>query len=311
MSLKLITSPATEPVSAAEVRAHAQIDMIEREPAPGVVAAALASPAVAGNVNAGAHRYKATFVTADGETQGGTASASVTVSDAAVNGKVELTAIQLGGALVTSRKLYRTAANGTTYLLLATIANNTATTYTDNIADASLGAESPTANTTDDPLLAMLIASARMSAETITRVKFITQTWELVLDAFPSVEIKSVLTPVQSITSVKYLDNDGVLTTLASDQYTLDADTPPGWIIPAYNTSWPATRDAANAVTVRMVVGYGAAPEVPQGIKNWMLIRIKQMYSQREAMNVGGSIAEFPRAYVDGLLDPFRVLSFV
>jgi len=311
MSLKLITGPATEPISNQEVRAHAQIDAINAEPAPGVITAALASPAVAGNVDNGAHRYRATFVTSTGETQAGIISAAVTVADKAVNGNVELTAIPLGGALVTSRKLYRTAANGTTYLLLATISNNTATTYTDNIADTSLGAEAPTANTTDDPLLAMLIASARLSGETITRTKFITQTWDLILDSFPAVEIKSVLAPVQSITSIKYLDNDGVLQTLAADQYTLDADTPPGWIIPAYGTSWPSTRDSANAVTVRMVVGYGAASAVPEGIKHWMLIRVKQMYDQRNAMSVGGAVAEFPRSFVDGLLDPYRAISFV
>lgn len=48
---------------------------------------------------------------------------------------------------VTSRKLYRTVANGGTFKLLATIANNTTTTYTDSTADASLGANEPSSNT--------------------------------------------------------------------------------------------------------------------------------------------------------------------
>jgi hypothetical protein len=47
-------------------------------------------------------------------------------------------------ASVTSRKLYRTAGDAAgTWLLLATIANNTTTTYTDIIADASLGSGIP------------------------------------------------------------------------------------------------------------------------------------------------------------------------
>ena len=39
---------------------------------------------------------------------------------------------------VIARKIYRTKAGGSTYWLLATIADNTTTTYTDTAADASL-----------------------------------------------------------------------------------------------------------------------------------------------------------------------------
>lgn len=45
------------------------------------------------------------------------------------------------------RKLYRTTAGGSTFSLVATIANNTATSYDDNVADGSLGAAAPSANT--------------------------------------------------------------------------------------------------------------------------------------------------------------------
>lgn len=60
---------------------------------------------------------------------------------------VPLTNIPVGGALVTSRKIYRTAAGGSQLKLLTTITNNTATSYTDSTADASLGANIPTSNT--------------------------------------------------------------------------------------------------------------------------------------------------------------------
>jgi hypothetical protein len=118
--------------------------------APGAIGVALASPAVAGNITNGAHRWLATFTSALGETGAGTASAEITVTDNSVNGKVELTAIPVGPLLTTSRKLYRTEAGGTVYKLLATIANNTTTIYTDNIADGSLGAVAPSTNTAID-----------------------------------------------------------------------------------------------------------------------------------------------------------------
>ena len=61
------------------------------------------------------------------------------------------TATLSGGALTvaTGRKLYRTKAGGATYYLLATIADNSTTTYTDNTADGSLSATTaPGYNTT-------------------------------------------------------------------------------------------------------------------------------------------------------------------
>jgi hypothetical protein len=109
----------------------------------------------------------------------------VTVVDKTVNGQVSLTAIPTGSSNVTSRKLYRTAAAGSAYLLLATIANNTATTYTDNIADSSLGVGVPSTNGTADPLVSSLIVAAREWAEGITNRALCTQTWQLTLDAFP------------------------------------------------------------------------------------------------------------------------------
>ena len=47
---------------------------------------------------------------------------------------------------VDARNLYRTASSGTTYLKVATISDNTTTTYEDTVADASLGTAAPTDN---------------------------------------------------------------------------------------------------------------------------------------------------------------------
>lgn len=226
-TLRLITPPTVEPVTIAEVMQWGRIDASGQEPAPGVVTAALAGSG-AGNVNNGVHRYLATFVTASGETQAGTISSPVTVADKTVNGKVSLTAIPIGGAVVTARKIYRTAADASTYLLLATIADNTTTTYTDNIADSGLGAAAPSVNTTSDPMLSMLITAARKVSEDRTGIALITQTWERVMDKFPSNEIQIGKMPIQSITSVKYCDTDGVWQTMSAADYTTDVDTIPG-----------------------------------------------------------------------------------
>ncbi|MCR4375991.1 MAG: hypothetical protein NUW22_14205 [Acidobacteria bacterium] len=305
MTLRLITAPTVEPVTVAEVMAWSRIDASNQEPAPGIITAALPGTPVAGNVDNGAHRYRATFVTADGETDGGTISAAVTVADKTVNGKVSLTAIPLGGALVTSRKLYRTAAAGSTYLLLATIADNSTTTYTDNIADASLGAGVPSTNTTSDPMLSMLITAARRVAENMTGRAFITQTWELVLDVFPSKEIEIGMLPIQSITTVKYYDTDGVLQTIAAADYVLEPDTLPGWLLPAYDVDWPDTYDMAQSVIIRFVAGYGSAgSSVPAEIRMWISAQVAAAYGNPTGL-MDGKAAALP--FIDGLLDAYKI----
>lgn len=308
MRIVVYSEPATEPVTVAETITACRIDTINQEPAPAAPTVTLGSGA--GNVDNGAHRYRVTFVTVDGETQGGDISDAVTVADKSINGKVQLTAIPLGGSLVTSRKIYRTAAGGSIYYLLATIANNTATTYTDNIADASLGAAVPSENTTGDAQISRHIKSARQEAEKRLRRYLVTQTLDAYFDKFPGYDesrrrmIK--LPPLQSVESITYIDSDGVEQTLDASRYQVDAiGSSIGRILPAYGYDWPSTRDQMNAVKVRFVAGYGAASAVPEPIKDWIKMRAKQKYDQPDAAIVGANISEMPRQFVDGLLDPF------
>ena len=79
------------------------------------------------------------------------ADASLGASAPASNGTalqiVPLTAIPLGDAPVTSRKLYRRFNGAGAFKFVTTIANNSATTYTDTTPNASLGAAAPSSNT--------------------------------------------------------------------------------------------------------------------------------------------------------------------
>jgi uncharacterized phiE125 gp8 family phage protein len=314
MALSLVTAPTTEPLTLSEIKAHLRLDDTTGEPAPTAPTVALASPAVPGNVENGAHRYRVTFVTADGETEGGVISSAVTVADKTVNGQVALTAIPVGGSAVTSRKLYRTTAGGSTYLLLATIADNTTTIYTDNIADASLGAAVPTTNTTEDPYLIALRQSAREYVESFCRRALLTQTWDCKLDAFPSdgCAIELPLTPVSSVTSITYVDTNGDSQTWSSSLYQTDLPSGPkasrARIIPAYAQYYPQTRTQMNAVTVRFVAGYGAAASsVPASLKSGMKLLIAHWNENRESVVVGVGIGVIPVPQtIDALLWPYR-----
>jgi hypothetical protein len=129
------------PTQKLEVNGNIRLDQVAAPAAPTV-----AINAVAGNLT-GAYYYSISFVTASGETETGALSASVSPSAQQIN----LSAIPTSpDARVTSRNIYRTTSGGSYFLmqLLATIANNTTTTYTDNLADASLGAAENRINTT-------------------------------------------------------------------------------------------------------------------------------------------------------------------
>jgi uncharacterized phiE125 gp8 family phage protein len=158
--------------------------------------------------------------------------------------------------------------------------------------------------TDEDTLLTSMIVAARQRAEHLLGRALCTQTLEVVLDEFPS-GIK--LQPkIQSVTSLKYIDITGTQQTLNSGSYLVDLDSEPGWIVPAYGYEWPETQSIPNAVRIRYVSGYGAASAVPNAIKQWMLVYISTMYSERSAV-INGSLSDLPREFFAALLDPYRV----
>jgi len=169
----------------------------------------------------------------------------------------------------------------------------------------------------DDGYLAGVILAARQHLETETRRAFMQQTWDLTLDyAWPMERIdgclrnRIVLTrpPVQSVTSISYIDTAGAAQTLAADQYKLaKGDTGEWFVEPAYGVSWPYIRREMAAITVRFVAGYGSNPgDVPEPLRQAMLLLIGSWYENREAVNVGNIVNELPLA-VASLVFPFRV----
>ena len=107
--------------------------------AAGAPSAALAGLG-AGNLSNGTYYYKISYVWAGtSEKAVGTNSSVVTVADYTTNGQIALSSISTSADLsVTARNIYRTPAGGGTYCFLAQIGDNTTTTYTDNISDATI-----------------------------------------------------------------------------------------------------------------------------------------------------------------------------
>lgn len=147
--------------------------------------------------------------------------------------------------------------------------------------------------TGEDSSINSMISTAREWAEKFTQRALITQTWDYKLDAFADT-MEIPLPPLQSVTSVKYLDTAGVEQTLANTEYTVDTAAERGLVRLAYGKSWPATRVQANAVTIRFIAGYGAAAAVPSTIKDACLLFVGELYARREHAIAGAPIAIVP-----------------
>jgi len=101
----------------------------------------------AGNLT-GDYQYQVTFVTTSGaETNPSSSSTIVSPSSE----QVDMTAIPTGTGDVASRKIYRTEAGESTFYYLATISDNTTTTYTDDTIDVNLGSAIAPSTHTDPP----------------------------------------------------------------------------------------------------------------------------------------------------------------
>lgn len=123
------------------------------------------------------------------------------------------------------------------------------------------------------------IAEARKQVEHDSRRSLITQTRKLTTDCVPSRDyIRLPYGPVQSITSIQYVDSNDSTQTFSSSDYTLD--TGRDAVLLAHNASWPSTGGSGrNAFIVTYVAGYGdTASSVPQAAISAMLLLVTHRY---------------------------------
>lgn len=182
---------------------------------------------------------------------------------------------------------------------------------TEPVSLAEAKAQCRVDSTDDDAFITGLIAAAREMAEKVARRAFVTQTWDLVLDAWPdSDQIELPRPPLQSVMSVTYVDDDGVSATFPSSSYLVDTDSEPGRVVLKTGYTWPsATLQAANGVRVRFVAGYGAAAAVPAHLAAAIKLLVGHWYENREATAAGDVAREVPLG-VQALLTLDRNLGF-
>lgn len=165
----------------------------------------------------------------------------------------------------------------------------------------------------DDDVWALgAIRAAREYAELVQQRQLLTATWRLSLDRFPDGEIKIPLPPLQSVSSIAYVDSSGTTTMLSSTQYLVSTDSEPGRITPAYSCYWPQTRTQMEAVKITFIAGYTSAVNIPW--KTLFAIRsiAAELYANRE-LNAGvaaNGVNIKPNPTYLALLEGERVMDF-
>ncbi len=170
----------------------------------------------------------------------------------------------------------------------------------------------------DDSYITGLITTARQHMEGVLNRCFCTQTLRARLDSFPdlpnatlkffiptySVEsylaraislmsgpLRLLRSPVQSVTSIQYLDANGNTQTLAQNPapglpgYIVDTDSEPARIAPANNLPWAVTLAQQSAVTILYQAGYANPDVVPETMKHQVKLLLGELYENREAIS--------------------------
>lgn len=135
-------------------------------------------------------------------------------------------------------------------------------------------------------------------AEHETGRAFITQTWRVTLDSFPGA-IRLPNAPLVSVEHIKFYAASGERLTLDPQDYQVDAESEPGFVVPAMTCAWPATARRINSVEAQYICGYGADHTfVPDAIKGYILAHVQQQFSP---------VANAKPENFDRLLDRYRV----
>lgn len=164
-------------------------------------------------------------------------------------------------------------------------------------------------STADDALITGYIKAATLLLENKTNRCFVAQTRVTKADSFDDsryVQNRRLYpgrSPLKSVSSITYLDSNGVSTTLPSSDYVTDVNDKPGFIAEAYNATWPSVYPQPNSVTVTYVAGHSTVSSgVPENVKQAVRMVVGHWYRNREAV-ITGTISKEVELGVDALLE--------
>lgn len=176
-------------------------------------------------------------------------------------------------------------------------------------------------STREDRLLESYTKVAISYGENLTKRDFMEKTRKLVLDNFQSIiELpRPPLSTAASNVTIRYTNTTGgtstcVKSSISTCNYVVDYDSEPGKIILGYGYTWPDVRPIKNAVRITYKSGYAISSvtsnvTTPEPIKQWIKVRVGQMHNFRQPVVSDESLRYLRRDFVDGMLDPYLIIS--
>ena len=165
--------------------------------------------------------------------------------------------------------------------------------------------------TAEDLLIASLVTAARVHLELALSCAFITQTWSWFLDDWPRrLHLPLPLGPVQSIAAIRVLTTGDIVATMPASRYLLTGRSSPPRLTLKARDVWsrgaPSPAYGANGIEIEFVAGFGDHPsEVPEPIRQALLLLIAQWFEQRGGFEVGRDTGDLPPA-IAALIAPYR-----
>lgn len=159
---------------------------------------------------------------------------------------------------------------------------------------------------TEDALITSLILTSRLHIEAALGLALMTQSWKLVLDAWPADGLVPLpIAPVAAVTETRILAADGTPDTLPPGSFILDSSRRPARLAPSEG-QWPPPGRRYAGIEIDLTAGFGTAPDdVPQPIRQALLLLIAHWYEHRDPVEIGAPATAVPHA-VSRLLNPYR-----
>lgn len=156
----------------------------------------------------------------------------------------------------------------------------------------------------DDGLVDSLIKAARQRVEARTGRALITQSWRIVMDAWPwGGRVALPVMPVQAVTAVRVLDGLGGFATFTVPVYRLVPGTEP----PVLDASAvPGPGKPRDGIEIDVTAGYGPAPsDVPEPLRQAMRLMIVHAFG---TVGPDGRTTRGPEpSDIRDLLAPYRL----
>jgi uncharacterized phiE125 gp8 family phage protein len=160
---------------------------------------------------------------------------------------------------------------------------------------------SPATTNPDDLLIAGLITAARRWCELVQNRAYVSQIWDLYLDAFPAENyIELPIPPLLAVVALYYKDSAGAVQVVSfmdpsgtalveTDDFIVDLTHDPGRLVLKNGKAWPPALNEVQAVRVEFIAGYGTAADVPQIVKSAICLKLSDLYENRGDSEAGSN----------------------